>query len=102
MERGNLLRWVLLAVGVFLLFNVGKNWLGGGSKEHQKLGAPETQVVARADGRPPEALCDLWGDRIHAQLTTRGASLKHYKLTTSKYRKDGKQTEITTTSAFEF
>src|SRR6266542_3836907 len=39
----------------------------------------------------------LCGERFHAQLTTRGASLKHYQLTTSKYRKDGKQIDISTT-----
>ncbi|HEY6081231.1 MAG TPA: membrane protein insertase YidC [Polyangiaceae bacterium] len=99
MERGNLLRWLLLGVGIFLLISVGKNLFGGGGDQQAKVQpvAVEQPVVAQANSRAPEQLCDLWGERFHAQLTTRGASLKHYKLTTSKYRKDGKQIAITTT-----
>ncbi len=97
MERGNLLRWLLLGVGIFLLISVGKNLFGGGHKTTHQPVAVEQPVVAQPASRAPEQLCDLWGERFHAQLTTRGASLKHYKLTTSKYRKDGKQIEVTTT-----
>ena len=103
MERGNIARWVLLAVGIVLLFTVGKNmFFGGGNKTHQRSSVEPQQVAAPVGERAPETLCDLWGERFHAQLTSRGASLKHFKLTTAKYRKDGKQTEITTTPTQEF
>ena len=97
MERGNLLRWLLLGVGIFLLISVGKNMFGGSTKPALQPVVSEVPIVAQAGNRAPEQLCDLWGDRFHAQLTTRGASLKRYKLTTSKYRKDGKQIELSTT-----
>src|SRR6187402_3490780 len=97
MERGNLLRWLLLGVGIFLLISVGKNLFGGNQQAKLQPVAVEQPVVAQPKSRTPEQFCDLWGERLHAQLTTRGASLKHYKLTTSKYRKDGKQIAITTT-----
>jgi len=102
MERGNLGRWLLIAAGVFLLFTVGKSVFGVGEGPSQRVGAAEQRVIANPDGRPPEALCDLWSDHFHAQLTTRGASLKRFTLTTSKYRKDGKQTQVTTTPDQEF
>lgn len=69
----------------------------GGSQKARQRPSADQQPVLPSGARPPETLCDLWGDRFHAQLTTRGASLKRHTLTTSKYRKDGKQIEITTT-----
>ena len=98
MERGNLGRWLLIAAGIFLFIRFGTNFLGGDDKKaRQPIGPTEEAAPVVAAARAPEALCDLWGDRFHAQLTTRGASLKHYKLTTAKYRKDGKQIDISTT-----
>src|SRR6266576_410060 len=99
MERGNLGRWLLIAAGIFLFLRFGTNFLGGGGDKaaHQPIAiADEPASVAPVTGAP-ETLCDLWGERFHAQLTTRGASLKHYLLTTAKYRKDGKQIDISTT-----
>jgi YidC/Oxa1 family membrane protein insertase len=97
MDRGNLGRWLLIASGIFLALTVGKSMFFG-DKHPPKVSAPAAaEVAAPIAPRSPETLCDLWGDRFHAQLTTRGASLKRYKLTTAKYRKDGKQIEITTT-----
>jgi len=98
MERGSLGRWLLIAAGIFLFIRFGTNFMGGEQKPPQPIGrAEEAAAVTPPTERAPEALCDLWGDRFHAQLTTRGASLKHYRLTTAKYRKDGKQFDISTT-----
>ena len=98
MERGNIGRWLLIASGIFLFFML-KDRLFGGEHKPQPIGPAEDEsaAVAPAAARAPEVLCDLWGDRFHAQLTTRGASLKHYFLTTAKYRKDHKQIDISTT-----
>ncbi|HVY31112.1 MAG TPA: membrane protein insertase YidC [Polyangiaceae bacterium] len=98
MERGNLGRWLLIAVGIFLFLRFGTNMLGGGEqKARQPLGRADEAVPVVAATRAPETLCDLWGDRFHAQLSSRGASLKHFWLTTAKYRKDGKAIDISTT-----
>src|SRR5437868_6815309 len=97
MERGNLGRWLLIAAGIFLFLRFGTNFMGGDRKAPQPIGPAEEVVPVVAAARAPEVLCDLWGDRFHAQLTTRGASLKHYYLTTAKYRKDHKQIDISTT-----
>src|SRR4051812_13584631 len=97
MERGNLGRWLLIAAGIFLFIRFGTNFLGGDKKAPQPIG-PTDEVASLVPAvRAPETLCDLWGDKFHAQLTTRGASLKHYFLTTAKYHKAGKQFDISTT-----
>jgi YidC/Oxa1 family membrane protein insertase len=100
MERGNLGRWLLIAAGIFLLITVGKNMFGGGKKPAQHPAVTDAAAMtaaAPARERAPEQVCDLWSERFHAQLTTRGASLKRFTLTTGKYRKDGKQIQVTTT-----
>jgi YidC/Oxa1 family membrane protein insertase len=98
MERGNLGRWLLIAAGIFLFLRFGTNFLGGGEqKARQPIGPAEEVMPVVAGTRAPETVCDIWGDRFHAQLSTRGASLKHYALTTAKYRKDGKPIDISTT-----
>jgi YidC/Oxa1 family membrane protein insertase len=100
MERGNLGRWLLIAAGIFLLITVGRNMFGGGDKPAKQI-PPSAAAPARAAAPPreraPEQLCDLWGERFHAQLSTRGASLKRFTLTTSKYLHHGKQIQVTTT-----
>src|SRR6478735_3467392 len=97
MERGNLGRWLLIAAGIFLFLRFGNGLLGGEQKAHQPIGPADDVALVVPPTRTPETLCDLWGDRFHAQLTTRGASLKHYKLTTAKYLKDKKPIDISTT-----
>src|SRR4051812_36890660 len=101
MERGNLGRWLLIAAGIFLFLRFGTNFLGGEHKAPQPIGAAEEAAPVVAAVRAPETVCDLWGDRFHAQLSTRGAALKHYFLTTAKYRKDGKPFDISTTPDVE-
>jgi YidC/Oxa1 family membrane protein insertase len=97
MERGNLGRWLLIAAGIFLFLRFGTNFLGGEQKSPQPIGPADETAPVVATARAPETLCDLWGDKFHAQLSTRGAALKHYWLTTAKYRKDGKPFDISTT-----
>ncbi len=97
MERGNLGRWLLIAAGIFLFIRFGTNFMGGDQKAPQPIAFANESAPVVATTRAPEALCDLWGDRFRAQLSTHGASLKHYQLTPAKYRKDGKPIDISTT-----
>ncbi len=99
MDRGNLGRWLLIASGIFLFLTVGKNTFFGDPPPPKPSAPPSVEAAAPAPAgeRAPETLCDLWGERFHAQLTTRGASLKRFKLTTAKYLRDGKQIDISTT-----
>jgi YidC/Oxa1 family membrane protein insertase len=97
MERGNLGRWLLIAAGIFLFLRFGTDFLGGEQKAPQPISHADEAAPVVAAQRAPETLCDLWGDKFHAQLSTRGAALKHYWLTSAKYSKDGKPFDISTT-----
>jgi YidC/Oxa1 family membrane protein insertase len=101
MDRGNLGRLLLIVAAVFLIMHFfAPNLLGGGSTKHQPLRA-EGERSAPANERPPEKLCDIWGPSFRAQLSSRGASLKHFALTAAKYQRDGRPIELSTTPDIE-
>jgi YidC/Oxa1 family membrane protein insertase len=99
MDRNTILRWVLIAglilLGYWLFF--GKK---SGSESGQKLpeevyvNAPDFAPDAfepqpqRAPDAPPfaeEKTCSIAGDRFDAELSTRGAALKHFWLRDPQY-----------------
>jgi YidC/Oxa1 family membrane protein insertase len=95
-KRGGALRMVLLGLSALLLvMYVPKLFGHGGSSGGQQ--PLQSELTDEPTTRKPERLCDLWGPRFHAQLSTRGASLKHFYLTTAKYRKGGKPYDLSTT-----
>ena len=87
-----------MLAAVFLFMQFGPKLFGGGSSGHQPL-LPENERAAAT--RPPEKTCDIWGPRFHAQLSSRGASVKHFELTTAKYQKKGKPIDLSTTPDIE-
>jgi YidC/Oxa1 family membrane protein insertase len=98
MDRGNLGRLLLIAAAVFFFMQFGPKLFGGGSSAHQPLSAESERA---APTRPPEKTCDIWGRRFRAQLSSRGASVKHFELTTAKYQKAGKPIDLSTTPDVE-
>lgn len=96
MDRSSLGRWLLIAAAVFLAMTFLPKIFGGGSSARQPL-KPEGDRVPAAQGRPPEKLCDLWGPRFRARISTRGATIKHFFLLQAKYRKDGHPLDLSTT-----
>src|SRR5262245_38917932 len=93
MDRG-LARWLLFGLAIALLF-MFMNPFKKGDGEQQPLKFESQKLPP--DPRPPEELCDIWGPRYQAQISTRGATLKHFFLITSKYRKNGKPIDLSTT-----
>lgn len=80
MDRGSLLRWVFIGLAVFLFVKYGWPLITGESD-----GAATTQIqplgpaddAAPTGERPNEATCLLEGPRFSAEVTSKGASLKH-------------------------
>jgi YidC/Oxa1 family membrane protein insertase len=99
MDKGSLLRWLLLGAAIYLFMTYGWPLLNGG----QQPGAQSSrQPLAglRDDATPKErtdeVTCDLEGPRFKVQATSKGAALKHAWMGGEKYKieKDGKTKPI--------
>lgn len=98
MDRGSILKWLFVGLAVFLFLQFGAPILfGKGGNERQPLGIDDqTAPAVRAE----EQTCVLEGPRFQAELSTRGASLTHYRLTDPKYARldDGKPLDLVSTA----
>jgi YidC/Oxa1 family membrane protein insertase len=96
MERGALARWVLWGLAAFFLvtFVFPRACGRGGDGSEQPLYA---EGQRETPGAGAERLCDLWGDQFRAQISTRGASVRHFYLTSAKYTKKGQPIDLATT-----
>ena len=85
MERGSLLRWILIGAAIFLFFQFGYPLIfgsGGGSQQ------PFGDIVddTAPEGERPEAkTCRLAGPRFSAEMSSRGAVLTHVWMGDPKY-----------------
>jgi YidC/Oxa1 family membrane protein insertase len=84
MERGSILKWVFFGLAIMLFMQFG--WpaiFGSGSTEVQPIGIVQTAPPERA----PEQICSITaeGSLFVAELSSRGASLRHVALTEPKY-----------------
>ena len=101
MDRSSIGRLVLMAVLALLFFQFGPKLLGGGKPTVQPL-RNESRLVLSATPRAPEETCDIWTPEFRAQLTSRGASIRHYELLGPKYQIDKKPIDLSTTPDLEF
>ena len=96
-EKGGMLRWLLLGLGVFLLIQTFSGMFGkksGSTAESPFTDLPReaptagTDVRLAADApkpRKPESFCALDTDLFHAEVTSQGATLKRFHLSSKKY-----------------
>ncbi len=100
-SKGSLFRWIFIGLAVFLAIKFGSRFFGGdeGKTELQPLMQESRRVP---DVRLPERTCEIRTDRFAAVLTSWGASLKHFQLTTAKYRRKGTPIDLATTPDWEF
>ncbi|TKD07508.1 membrane protein insertase YidC [Polyangium fumosum] len=98
MERGKIVQWVLIGIAAILFWQFGGNLFGKGNEDVQ----PNTFYDADRlpdDKRQPEQICTINGPRFEAELSSRGGSLRHLRLTDEgKYSKAGKPIDLVTTS----
>jgi YidC/Oxa1 family membrane protein insertase len=88
---GSILRFVFIAAAGLLVFT-----FFGKSHNTDVVPAIEHPSVAEPTPRAPYAYCDISTPEFHAQLTTRGATLKRFKLLTPKYS-GGELSDLSTT-----
>jgi YidC/Oxa1 family membrane protein insertase len=96
-KRGGALRMVLLGLSALLLVMYVPKLFGSGGGSSAGRQPLQSELTEEPSPRKPERLCDLWGPRFHAQLSTHGASIEHFYLTTAKYLKGGKPYDLSTT-----
>jgi YidC/Oxa1 family membrane protein insertase len=99
MERSSVLRWGVIAIAMFLIYEFVWPRFNGSNDKQQVSAAPEIpQLTAPGfvpdalgtkpgdPGYPPEGdLCTIKGGRFEAILSSRGASITHYFLTDANY-----------------
>jgi YidC/Oxa1 family membrane protein insertase len=77
MERGSITKWLLLGLAVFLFMQFGRKAIfPDKAGPIQPLLGDESAAVAH----PAEETCAIEGPRFRAELSTRGASLRHVVL----------------------
>ena len=91
-----------MAALAFLLFQFGPKLFGGGKSAVQPLGGLESQQILASDPRAPEQFCDIRTAEFHAQLSTRGAAVRHFELLLPKYQTAGKPIDLSSTPDLEF
>jgi len=101
MDRSSIGRLVLMAALAFLLFQFGPKLFGGGKPTVQPL-KNESRLVLSATPRAPEQTCDVSTPEFRAQLTSRGAAVRHYQLLLPKYQIDKKPIDLSTTPDLDF
>ncbi|HYQ31551.1 MAG TPA: membrane protein insertase YidC [Polyangiaceae bacterium] len=101
MDRSSIGRLVLMAALAFLALQVLPKWLGGGKPTIQPL-KTESRLVLSSTPRAPEQTCDVSTPEFKAQLTSRGASVRHFELLLPKYQIDKKPIDLSTTPDLEF
>jgi YidC/Oxa1 family membrane protein insertase len=89
---GSVLRFILLAVAGLLILNY---FTGDKSQGESTPIAKEEQRTP--DQRAPYQYCEIKTEHFRAQLTTRGATLKHFYLLAPKYQKNGEAHDVSTT-----
>jgi len=86
MERSSIIKWVFFGLAIMLFMQFG--WpaiFGSGSGELQPIGVAPTAPAPAS--RAPEEFCSIKGEGslFVAELSSRGASLRHVALTEPKY-----------------
>ncbi|MBW2456807.1 MAG: membrane protein insertase YidC, partial [Deltaproteobacteria bacterium] len=89
MERGSLVRWLLIGVAVFLFIQfvwpaiTGKD--EGGESQLQPLAGIIDNTAPPEAERTGEVTCAIDGNRFRAELTSKGGALKHVWMKDGKY-----------------
>lgn len=100
MDRSSVTRWIFIAGAILFSFFVLPKFFGHGDAKPQPMKF-ESQVYPKTWASTPETTCDLWGDRFHAQIGSKGASVKSFELLPTKYHHNGKPIDLVTTPTFK-
>ncbi|MEP7124820.1 MAG: membrane protein insertase YidC [Byssovorax sp.] len=85
MDRSSITKWLLLGLALFLFWQYGRKAIGlaPATNEHQPI-VLLADATAPAE-RSPEEMCRIETGNFAADLSTRGASLRHFVLKNGNY-----------------
>lgn len=101
MDRGSLLRLLLFGAAIALFIQFGMPLItGGGEAKLQPFKGIVDDAAPPAKERGEEATCQIKGEQFKAELTSKGASLKHFWLLGDKWADfdTGEPIDLVTTS----
>ncbi len=101
MDRSSITKWLLLGLAIFLFWQYGRKAIGIGptANEHQPINifADVSAPAARID----EQLCQLETGDFKAELSTRGASLRHLTLKGANYYQTNEKNQYDRTGTMD-
>jgi YidC/Oxa1 family membrane protein insertase len=97
MERGSITKWLLLGLAIVFLVFQGPSLFGSKATERQPL-AGINDATAPAQMAPADT-CTIESDHFRAELSTHGASLRHFYLTDKRWHTDGQPKDLVSTRA---
>jgi YidC/Oxa1 family membrane protein insertase len=100
-SKGSVFRWVLIGLAIFLAMQYGSKLLGFGGEGKSELQPLKFESSEAPAVRQAERTCDITTDRFRAVLSSRGASLKNFLLTTAKYQRKGTPIDLATTPGMD-
>jgi YidC/Oxa1 family membrane protein insertase len=99
MNPGKITKWLLVCLLLVVLgTQLQRSFSPARTGERQPLWTVDDQTAPPAESRAPEQICTLAGPRFRAELSTRGASLRHLYLTDHRFDGDGGPLDLVTTS----
>ena len=115
MDRSTIIRWIVIALLVWLGWTYLPKFCGGGESSSNAIqpirpeSACDVQLPCVPAERAPEVICQISGNRFAAQFSSRGASLTSLKLTgDDRYRQKegdgsfaGEPIDLVTSSSIE-
>lgn len=111
MDRNAVIRWILIAAGIFLFVQFGLPAIRGKKgpqpiPQEQYVDAPgfgPDKIDRAANGVAPQEgeICTLRGDRYKADLSSRGAALVHFIITDAQYANGPEGFDLSTTPDHE-
>ena len=111
MDRNTLLRWLLIAgvmFGIYYFFFKGGTKKGQSLPEENHISAPgfiadvgEPAVNGIPNAPMEGEICRIKGDKFNADLSSRGAALKHFWITDAHYAEGSEGYDVSTTPDHE-
>lgn len=97
MERGSIIKYLLIGLAIILVWNFGQSWFSPSVQSRHVWAVNDTTAPVE---RAAERSCEIDGPRFKARLSTHGASLRSFVLTDARFNRldTGQPLDLVTTT----